>query len=109
VSILRVASALIGVAIVAAAIVFLNEWYQIGVVRDDFLIRAYHFGSEAMLAHGGAHYETAESYARACLLAGLSLLPSAAAAFWAAVRTSPRILVLSGVLLVLSWLSVGTW
>lgn len=61
--ILRVASALVGVAIVAAAIVFLDEWYQIGVVRDDSLIRAYHLGSEAMLAHGGTKYQTADSIA----------------------------------------------
>jgi hypothetical protein len=107
ISILRIASALVGVAIVAAASVLLDDWYQIGVARDDSLIRAYHFGSEAMLAHGGAKYETADSYARWSLLAGLSLLPSAAAAFWAAIRTSWRSLALSGVLLVLAW--VGTW
>lgn len=108
VSILRVASALVGVAIVAAATVLLNEWYQIGVVRDESVIRTYHFGSEAMLAHGGAHYATADSYARSSLLAGLSLLPSAAAAFWAAMRTSWRSLVSSGVLFVLALLWVGT-
>ena len=78
------------------------------MVRDHALIRAYHFGSEAMLAHGGAKYETAELYARASLLAGLSLLPAAAAAFWATIRSSWRSLVLSGVLLALSWLWVRT-
>lgn len=108
VSILRIASALTGIAIVAAAIVFLDEWYQIGVVRDESLIRAYHFGSEAMLAHGGAKYQAADSYARWSLLAGLSLLPSAAAAFWAARRTSWRSLVLSGVLFATALLWIGT-
>jgi len=71
-------------------------------------IRAHHFGSEAMLPHGGAKYETADSYAQWSLLAGLSLLPSAAAAFWAAMRTSWRSLVLSGVLFALALLWVGT-
>jgi hypothetical protein len=44
------------------------EWWSIGVVADPATIAGYHFGSESMVAHGGAKYSSAAAYARSSLV-----------------------------------------
>jgi len=44
-----------------------SEWWRIAVVADPNAIASYHFGSEAMMYHGGWHYASANIYAWAAL------------------------------------------
>ena len=60
------------VLLFAAAI--LDEWYTVGVQADPAKVEAYHFGSEAMVGHGGDHYRSAEAYASWSLMGGLAAL-----------------------------------
>lgn len=53
------------------AALFLEEWWVIGVVADPAVIESYHFGSEAMVGHGGWKYATAELYAITALAEGM--------------------------------------
>ncbi|HSB16894.1 MAG TPA: hypothetical protein VLE22_20750 [Bryobacteraceae bacterium] len=52
-----------------------HEWYTIGVVGDPDVVKGYYFGSEAMIAHGGRHYASAETYAHSALISGLLFTP----------------------------------
>ena len=53
------------------AFLSLYEWWTIGVLADPAVIAEYHFGSEAMMGEGGAHYASAALYARTALQHGL--------------------------------------
>ncbi|WP_223787212.1 hypothetical protein [Marinicella meishanensis] len=45
-----------------------SEYWSIAIVSDPNTIESYHFGSEPMVAHGGAKYRSAEAYARSSLI-----------------------------------------
>lgn len=53
---------------------FLQQWYQVAVIADPVVLRAYHFGTEAMVSHGGWRYHSAATYATSCLLSAILLL-----------------------------------
>jgi hypothetical protein len=55
----------------ALAAASLTEWVRIGVVADPEVIKAYYFGSEAMVAHGGWTYRSAATYATTALAEGV--------------------------------------
>jgi hypothetical protein len=106
-SLLRILSALAVVGALLIGGIFLHQWYQIGVSKDLAVIRSYHFGSETIVAHGGAAYESAGAYARASPLAGLAFLPSAVMSVWALVRTSWRCLLLGLALFAVASAGIG--
>lgn len=54
---------------------FTHEYWKVAVIADPEVVAGYHFGAEAMLGEGGAHYRSAEDYAAACLAAALLALP----------------------------------
>ena len=56
---------------VLLAWVHFSEWYEIGYIKNEEVIKEYHFGSEAMVGNGGSHYKSAESYAKNSLIYGL--------------------------------------
>jgi hypothetical protein len=55
------------VALFGLAALHFYEWWWVGHVADPKAIANYHFGSEAMIAHGGDHYRSAEAYAASAL------------------------------------------
>ena len=48
---------------VGLSTIYAHEWYVIGLRADKSTIADYHFGSEAMIGHGGYHYSNPELYA----------------------------------------------
>ena len=44
-----------------------SEWWHVAIVADPNTISSYHFGSEAMMGHGGWHYASAKIYAWSAL------------------------------------------
>ncbi len=52
------------------AALVLREWLLVAVIAEPDVIRGYYFGSEAMIAHGGWHYRSAETYAAKSLATG---------------------------------------
>ncbi|QNH61453.1 hypothetical protein [Hymenobacter sediminicola] len=78
---------------------FFSEWLTIGIIADPATIGSYSFGSEAMLAEGGQHYRTANTYATSALLAWVLLLPAGLAFVQAMRRRTPvRALLAYGIL-----------
>ena len=83
-----------GLAVAALlAVVFLSEWVRVAVIADSATVESYHFGSEAMVGHGGWPYRTAALYARTSLVGGLVALVVTGAFVVAVVRRS-RVLAL---------------
>lgn len=52
------------------SLLFLHEWITIGIIADPETVQKYHFGSEAMVGHGGWFYKSAELYARSAMIQG---------------------------------------
>ncbi len=71
------------------------EWYRIGVVADWEVIADYHFGSEAMIHHGGENYRSREAYARSVFTMMLSSLLVGAWLIFAWLRKSSLLAVLA--------------
>ena len=93
-------------AVLLFASFLLTEWYAIGVEADPSTIEAYHFGSEAMIGHGGDHYRSAEAYANRMLLGALATLAVAGFFLFALVRRS-GVAVVAGYSIVLAVLAAG--
>ena len=56
-------------------LIFLWEWFSIGVARDSSKIAEYGFGSGSMLEKGGSHYASAELYSHTMLVSALASIP----------------------------------
>ena len=68
-----------GLAVVSLfAVICLSEWFSIGVLAHPETIADYHFGSEAMMYHGGWEYRTAGTYATVNLVEGVVAVSIAA-------------------------------
>ncbi|WP_412062620.1 hypothetical protein [Rubrivirga sp. IMCC45206] len=93
-------------AVLLFAAAFLSEWHAVGVEADPATVEAYHFGSEAMVGHGGDHYRTAEAYASRMLTGGLAALGVAGVLVFGLVRRS-GIAVATGYVVVAAVLIVG--
>jgi hypothetical protein len=53
----------------SAALMWAWEFWVVGIIADPETVASYHFGSEAMMYHGGKHYGSATAYSVACLTA----------------------------------------
>lgn len=84
----------------------LTEWWYVGVVADPDYVAEYHFGTEAMLHHGGSHYASAAIYADAVLREGLIAVAAAVGVLVGNARRSMPI-VLGFVFLFIAWVAVG--
>ena len=54
------------IGVFVAAILF-NEYLIIEIIGNPEQINSYHFGSEAMIKHGGIKYSSASTYSFSCL------------------------------------------
>ena len=72
--------------------VFLFEWFTIGVLAHPETIADYHFGSEAMLDKGGWYYRSASTYATVNLVEGIISIAVVLLFFLPALRRSWLIL-----------------
>jgi hypothetical protein len=84
----------------------LGEWWYVGVVADPDFVAEYHFGSEAMVHHGGRHYASAAIYAETVLREGLIAVGAAVGVLVGHVRRSIPIVV-AFVLLFIAWIVAG--
>ena len=66
------------VLLVLFGLLVFREWWLIGFVADPQVVASYHFGSEAMIQHGGSHYLSAGTYAASSLRLSLVLWALAA-------------------------------
>jgi len=88
ISIVKKAAAVVSATILLAlALIPLSEVYTVCVGGGA----DYHFGSEAMIAHGGFAYRSATAYVTTALLEGLPLLTAALLLFAYAKTGKPRL------------------
>ena len=60
---------------IALCVLWLWEWYSIGVALDSTKTAEYSFGSGSMLEKGGPHYASAGLYSRRMLIDALASIP----------------------------------
>jgi hypothetical protein len=78
----------------------LYERVRFGVLADLDATADYRFGSDAMIGHGGAKYETAEQYAGSALIGGFAFLTILGVFAWSAAKRSALLLIAAWVLFV---------
>lgn len=66
------------------------EALNIGLLASQADVDAYHFGSEAMVGHGGWRYESKIAYVASAVVESLLLLVSVVLLVWAAWRYSMK-------------------
>ena len=93
-------------AVLLLTAISLSEWYAVGVEADPAVIERYHFGSEAMLGHGGEAYRSPEAYARNALTRGLVTIGIASVFIVAMVRKS-GLTVIAGYILIVAAIVIG--
>lgn len=92
---LAIFSVLAALACGVAALAMLHEWWLVGVVADPREIARYHFGSEAMMTHGGPEYRSAHAYASSSLITGMGFVLASLGFVWAAKSRSTSALSLA--------------
>jgi hypothetical protein len=90
---------------VLVSLLSLDEWVRIGVTADPALVESYHFGGEAMVAHGGWRYRSASLYAWSAFGEGLFALGIGALLVISALRRSKRGMVIGIALAVIVFLA----
>ena len=86
--------------------IILSEWVRIGVIADLKVIDSYHFGSEAMIGHGGRQYASASSYARTALIEGICSFALGIFTFIASIKSNSRNAVI-GCALIVIWVLIN--
>ncbi|WP_310391049.1 hypothetical protein [Hymenobacter sp.] len=92
--------------ILLLALINVHEWYVVGIVANPKDITQYPFGSEGPVA-GVAHYQSAELYARYCLISSLFTIPALIGFAFAVYRRTATATVAAYGILVLT--IVGFW
>lgn len=81
---------LLALAMLLLAITIGWEALNIGLLASQAEVDAYHFGSEAMVDHGGWRYESKTAYVASAVVESLLLLVSVVLLAWAVWRYSKK-------------------